>query len=282
MSTTLSLLRLARISNLPTVWSNVLAASVLAGGLGMSELVLVAIAMSALYTGGMFLNDAFDREVDARVRPERPLPSGEISPGAVWGIGGGLLACGVAGLAMFGLGAAAAGGALAAAILVYDAWHKGNPISPLIMGLCRALVYIGTVVAAGAALSAPIIGAALALLLYVAGLTLVAKGVAFRSLPTFWPAALLAAPIVLGLADGEITMASSLLAAVATGAIGWAVFRSKSGLASDRERAVGLLIASIALVDAVVASAHGNVMLALVCLAFFCLTLALQRVVPGT
>lgn len=282
MITITPLFRLARISNLPTVWSNVLAASVLAGGLDMTALALVALAMSALYTGGMFLNDAFDREIDARVRPERPLPSGAISPAAVWIIGGGLLASGVAGLSMFGPAGAAAGVALAAAILVYDAWHKGNPISPLIMGLCRALVYIGTAVAAGAALSAPIIGAALALLLYVAGLTLVAKGVAFRSLSTSWPAVLLAAPILFALADGEITMASSVMAAVAIGAIGWAVLRSQSGLASDRERAVGLLIASIALVDAVVASAHGNVALAVVCLALSGLTLALQRVVPGT
>ena len=65
--------------------------------------------------------------------------------------------------------------ALATAILLYDVWHKGNPLSPVIMGLCRALVYVTTALAAGAALSPAILGAALALLLYVVALTQLAK-----------------------------------------------------------------------------------------------------------
>ena len=32
-----------------------------------------------LYAAGMVLNDAFDAELDARERPERPIPSGRIS-----------------------------------------------------------------------------------------------------------------------------------------------------------------------------------------------------------
>ena len=30
------------------------------------------------YIGGMYLNDAFDRDIDARERPERPIPSGHV------------------------------------------------------------------------------------------------------------------------------------------------------------------------------------------------------------
>ncbi|WP_291171730.1 UbiA family prenyltransferase [Hyphomicrobium sp.] len=173
--TALAILRLARISNLPTVWSNVLAASVLAGGMPFADLLVVLVAMSALYTSGMILNDAFDREVDARQRPERPLPSGQISHSTAWLLGFTLLAFGVALLAMFGLQAALAAVALAAAIVVYDAWHKANPASPLIMGACRALVYVGTVLAAGAALSPTVLAAASALFLFVAGLTQLSK-----------------------------------------------------------------------------------------------------------
>lgn len=63
-------LRLARISNLPTVWTNVLAASVLSGGTTPIRLFLVMLAASLLYTGGMFLNDAFDQNIDRAERPE--------------------------------------------------------------------------------------------------------------------------------------------------------------------------------------------------------------------
>src|SRR2546425_8066153 len=70
-------LRLGRISNLPTVWTNVAAGIVLAGGTpAAGMLVVLATALSLFYVGGMFLNDAFDRAVDARERPERPIPAG--------------------------------------------------------------------------------------------------------------------------------------------------------------------------------------------------------------
>ena len=67
-----TLLRLGRVSNLPTVWTNVLAASVLAGGdLQPGKIVLVVRAMTTFYVGGMYLNDYFDRCIDARERPGR-------------------------------------------------------------------------------------------------------------------------------------------------------------------------------------------------------------------
>ena len=45
-------------------------------------------------------------------------------------------------------------------IVLYDVWHKGNTLSPVVMGLCRALVYIGTGVAiAGGISNATMIGA---------------------------------------------------------------------------------------------------------------------------
>ena len=59
-------LRLGRVSNLPTVWTNALAGAVLAGASGFGgELVLLAAAFTLFYTGGMFLNDAFDAPWDA-------------------------------------------------------------------------------------------------------------------------------------------------------------------------------------------------------------------------
>lgn len=37
------------------------------------------IASVSLYAGGVVLNDYFDREIDAKERPERPIPSGKVS-----------------------------------------------------------------------------------------------------------------------------------------------------------------------------------------------------------
>ena len=75
-------LQLGRISNLPTVWSNVLVGALLGGAtLDDARLPLLMAAMSLFYVGGMFLNDAFDRTFDARHRPERPIPSGQVRAG---------------------------------------------------------------------------------------------------------------------------------------------------------------------------------------------------------
>ena len=79
MSRAHTYLRLGRVSNLPTVWTNVLAGVALSGARAPAgTAVLLALALSLFYVGGMFLNDAFDREVDTRERPERPIPSGTV------------------------------------------------------------------------------------------------------------------------------------------------------------------------------------------------------------
>jgi len=52
---------------------------------------IVLIAMSLMYVGGMYLNDYFDRAIDADERPGRPIPAGDISAALVAAIGFGLL-----------------------------------------------------------------------------------------------------------------------------------------------------------------------------------------------
>src|SRR5215813_9496421 len=121
-----TLLRLGRVSNLPTVWTNVVAGSVVAGGSDKpGRMAVTALAMTAFYVGGMYLNDYFDRELDARERPGRPIHAGEIGAGTVSAVGFVLLAIGVVLLAPYGLQAVIWGLALAAAIVLYDSWHKG-------------------------------------------------------------------------------------------------------------------------------------------------------------
>ena len=88
-------LRLGRVSNLPTVWSNTLAGIALAGAWPPDgRLIPLLGAMTLAYTGGMFLNDAFDVHFDRQHRKERPIPSGAISVTAVWQWGFGWLAVG--------------------------------------------------------------------------------------------------------------------------------------------------------------------------------------------
>ena len=64
-----TLLVLGRVSNLPTVWSNCLAGWWLGGAGNFGKLPFLFLGMSLLYTGGMYLNDAFDEEFDRLRRP---------------------------------------------------------------------------------------------------------------------------------------------------------------------------------------------------------------------
>src|SRR5258706_12334478 len=81
-----TLLVLGRVSNLPTVWSNCLAGWWLSGGGNFWKLPLPLLGVSALYTGGMFLNDAFDAEFDQQRRASLPIPSGKIPLERAWSL----------------------------------------------------------------------------------------------------------------------------------------------------------------------------------------------------
>lgn len=111
-----------------------------AAGVLSPRTAALATASVCLYWAGMAANDWSDRELDAVERPERPIPSGRISPDLALGVAAGLTA---AGLAV----AAASGGRraltvavpLAAAIWVYDTTLKNTAAGPAGMALCRGL-----------------------------------------------------------------------------------------------------------------------------------------------
>lgn len=175
-----SLLLLSRVSNLPTVWSNVLAGSMGAAvaiaqmPLDWTNVARVGAAASAFYTGGMFLNDAFDARFDAATRPERPIPRGEVSRGAAFAIGAAFLLVGVVLLWPHRLGMLL-GAALSAAIVFYDARHKGETFAPVVMGTCRGLVYAIAAAVVASAVPAAVLFGGLAMIVYVTALTVVAK-----------------------------------------------------------------------------------------------------------
>lgn len=275
-------LKLGRVSNLPTVWSNVIAGGALAGGASLHATVGVALAVSAMYVAGMFLNDAFDRNIDARERPERPIPAGEVAADSVFVVGGALLTIGVVSLAVVDGSVGIAGLALAAAILLYNWRHKGNPLAPFVMGLCRALVFIVAGLAVTADLPRELLLAAGATLAYVAGLTFTARLESIDRLARVWPLAMLAAPLCVGIAGTDFS-APAVIALVGLAACGVRVTQLLRRRASgDVSQAVGLLIAAIALNDALFATTTGETHAAYACIACFVLTLVLQRFVPAS
>ncbi len=226
-------LLLSRVSNLPTVWSNVVAGAVASGAaFAPFDIGRLAAGVSLLYTAGMFLNDVFDRRFDAAHRPDRPIPAGDVTVVSAARAAAALVAVGlllIAGRHAYGPPLAWST-ALLAAILYYNWRHKRDPIGPLWMGLCRGLVYCVAASAVASTVSARVFIAAAAMTLYVVVLTQVAKRLGQR------------ASVV-----------------------------------------VPLLLAGISGVDAIVVFVTGGgpalVLFALVC---GVLTLALQRIVPGT
>ena len=284
-------LRLGRVSNLPTVWTNTLAGAVLAGATGFgAEFAVMLVALSLFYTGGMFLNDAFDAKFDAVQRPERPIPSGEVGSREVYGWGYGMMAAGIALLAVVGLGLGArtgpwpalAGLALAATITYYDWHHKGNVFSPVVMGLCRVLVYV----AAGlcitlAAPEALWIGAVL-MLCYLIGLTYVAKQENLGKVENLWPLLFLAAPVAYGAWLALAQTAVGLFWLLFTGWMLVALWFLRRRAKGDIPRAVVSLIAGISLLDALLIAGTGSLALAALALAGFGVTLFFQRYIAGT
>ncbi len=284
-------LRLGRISNLPTVWTNVLVGAVLAGGhLADPRLPLLMLALSLFYIGGMFLNDAFDRDFDAAHRPERPIPSGLVSARQVFAIGFGLLAIGIATVAAVGRSVAgipawratASSSGLAAVIVFYNAYHKANPLSPLVMGLCRVLVVITAAFAVADEPTNPVLLAAGALLCHLIGLTYIAKQEHLDRIGQLWPLGFLAFPVVYGsvlaVSAAIVWLPMTLYIAVLAHALG----RLRRRAPGDVPRAVVVLIAGMSVLDAIVLAGKGHVLAAALAIGAFVLTLALQRWVPGT
>ena len=277
-------LQLARVSNTPTVVSNAVAGAAVASIASPADVpagtvAVVAVAMALFYTAGMILNDVADLELDRRERPERPLPSGAVTRGAALAAVCALTGAGLAILAAFGLEPLLAGIALAALIVLYDLWHKGNPLSPVLMAGCRALVYVIAALAVTGSLTAELWGAAALLLVYVVGLTQVAKAEG-RGIAARWPVVAVLAPAAYWAKELPSLEVALLLAAF----LAWALYALWLVLAR-RQIGAGVvrLIAGIAVYDAlVVAGAGGGAVALAVCLAAFAATVALQTKIAGT
>ncbi|MDW3192072.1 MAG: UbiA-like protein EboC [Cytophagales bacterium] len=138
---------LVRPANVVTAIADIFAGIALSGALVSnffndhiwSGLALV-LTTACLYAGGIVFNDVFDFELDKKERPERPLPSGQITKEkAAW-----------FGLTLFiiALSASAQVSTISAMLAIgiiicatsYDKYFKQTLVGgPLVMGMCRGL-----------------------------------------------------------------------------------------------------------------------------------------------
>ncbi len=138
---------LIRPANVVTAIADIFAGISLSGilnskllpGITWDALALV-LTTACLYAGGIVFNDVFDLELDKKERPERPLPSGQVSKIQAIRFG----------LVLFAIAIVAAWSVSIVSILIclgiivcattYDKYFKHTLVGgPLVMGLCRGL-----------------------------------------------------------------------------------------------------------------------------------------------
>ncbi|MCC5937845.1 MAG: UbiA-like protein EboC [Lunatimonas sp.] len=186
MGNLLAHIRLTRPANIVTAIADIWAgfaisgvvAALISGDLSvyLGDMVWLTIATIGLYGGGVAFNDVFDAELDRVERPERPIPSGQIS---VWSAGlmaAGLLLLGIIAALQVGVWSGEIAVFIAVFAVIYDAWGKHQQIfGPINMGLCR-----GANLLLGVSLIPESIGPhwylALIPIAYISAITMISRG----------------------------------------------------------------------------------------------------------
>jgi len=142
-----------RPANVVTAVADVLAGMAIAGyfiqsapgSIGWDNLqtlpiFLLCLSTIGLYSGGIILNDVFDAELDAKERPERPIPSGLVSKKAATIFGGVFFFIGIFSAGLYNPNSQYLAVAIMICCLIYNRFLKHNAIfGPVNMGLCRGL-----------------------------------------------------------------------------------------------------------------------------------------------
>lgn len=135
-----------RPANIITAFADILAGFAAADGIMLFEqanntpsgLGWLLISTLGLYGGGVVLNDVFDARLDKRERPERAIPSGNVSRTGAALFGAGLLALGVITAFIVSSISGILAIIIVACIIFYNAKAKHSMVlGPLFMGLCR-------------------------------------------------------------------------------------------------------------------------------------------------
>lgn len=290
-----TILVLGRVSNLPTVWTNVMAGWFLAGGDWSGGVWWMMAGVSFLYVGGMTLNDAFDAEWDGEHAKQRPIPAGAISKRKVWVLGWGQMVIGILVIAVFSATEWYYPLALVFAIILYNWCHKRWKNASVVMGLCRFLVYVvaASAVAGDDGLIIIVIPFAMGLFVYVMGITIVARGESGGGKVGWFGRLVLFAPLLVGVVMLPmlcLLVFSSGKGGLLLGMLAVAMFvlwlaRALWHLRSTRPDRVGrfvsALLAGIVLVDLIALSQVGSIFWP-ICGGLLLLTLLAQRWIPAT
>ena len=178
------ILALCRVSNLPTVWTNVLAAVVLSDvPFPFLDVVVLWVVLSLFYSAGMCLNDLVDAEIDKTDKPDRPIPSGRVTKSAALRLVVGLLLLPLLLLFLVYPDALLAGLILTGLIILYDLKHKSSALTVYVMAGCRLMVFVIGGMAVAGNLGSWVIAAGLLQFFYVIVLSLVARHENNRSDP---------------------------------------------------------------------------------------------------
>lgn len=282
---------LARVSNAPTIVTNVLvgcAAAARGGDLRWGAMLAMIVAVGLMYSAGMALNDVLDSEVDRLERPGRPIPSGRISRrhaliAAICGLAAGIIIAG-----LFSVPALFAALILAALIVLYDLLHRLASATVVLMGVCRAMAYIVPALAANPEIDRGMLTVpAVVIASYIIVVSLVARfevGGSLewrRILAMFMPLIVLAPAAMVRSHRAESSLPALIAAIVAvawTAAGCWRLFRKPPMVIVT----VLSWLAGICLVDAFMLSLFGRFVLAGVAYLCFALTIAAHRRIPGT
>lgn len=277
-----TLLVLGRASNLPTVWSNVLAGWLLGGGGGFGPFLLLWLGASLVYVGGMYLNDAFDADFDRQFRRERPIPSGAIDEEWVWRGGWVMLAVGTLMLGLHGIGTAVLALLLAGSVVLYDWIHKQVTFSPVLMAGCRFFLMLAAASTGRAGVTGTALWTAIALAGWIVGLSYVARRESRRGGIAGWPLAPLILPWILAalIHDGPWLLRSIGWSIVLGLWTAWCLFHTFGSSQRNIGRTVSGLLAAICLTDLLALAPDPG--LAAVFLGLFGLSLLGQRFVPAT
>jgi hypothetical protein len=270
-----------RLGGLPTIWSNCLAGWWLGGGGNAGNLPFLLAGATLLCLGGVFSNDAFDAEFDREHHPARPIPSGRVSWKTVWRTGLACLALGALSWFWIGTLTGGLGLALVFCIVLFDSVHRSIAFSPLLLGLCRLLLYVAASSVGAAGVTGWSVWCGLALAAYVAGHAHFVWHARTHGRVPYTLAFALACPIVLALImDANGARQSGLLLSAVLGL--WILRCLRPALWSpepDLEFASSGLMAGIVFVDWL-AVADAPRLLSFAFLALFGLALLFLRLAP--
>jgi 4-hydroxybenzoate polyprenyltransferase len=258
-----------------------------------SALWLLLTASSGLYLGGMVLNDFFDAELDAKERPERPIPSGRISRKAAGVLGFCLLGGGIVSAAVASLQSLWTALLIVVCVLSYNARFKATVAGPFFMAACRLLNLLlgASMLAISEPETAPVFTAAGGLFTYILGVTWFSRSEAGTASRRGLAAGL--ALVLLGLlVDGCLVYRYAAGLAMLRGSgMGLLLLglnlsmRAAAAISAARpqliQQTVGLMLLSLIYRDAMLVFAvTGNAQLALVVIGLLIPASLLRRVIP--